>query len=55
MSSARKIKLRLAAPKPRNPMVAAAAQRRAGSHRKSGAAQRRAEKMALKKQIKELP
>ena len=55
MNSARKIKLRLAAPKPRNPLVAPAAQRKAGSHRKSGAAQRRAGKMALKKQLRELP
>lgn len=54
MNSARRIKLRLAATKPRNPLVAPAAQRKAGSHRKSGAAQRRAEKMALKKQLKEM-
>ena len=54
MSSARKIKLRLAAPKPRNPLVAPAAQRKAGSHRKSGAAERRADKMALRKQLKAL-
>lgn len=53
MNSARKIKLRIAPPKPRNPLVAAAARRKAGSHRKSGPAQRRAEKMALKKQLKE--
>jgi hypothetical protein len=54
MSSARKMKLRLTQPKPRNPLVAAAAQRKAGSHRKSQSAQRRAEKMALKKQLKDL-
>jgi hypothetical protein len=54
MNSARKIKLRLAQPKPRNPLVAPAAQRKAGSHRKATSAQRRAEKMALKKQLKEL-
>jgi hypothetical protein len=54
MNSARRIKLRLTPPKPRNPLVAAAAQRKAGSHRKSQAAQRRSEKMALKKQLKEL-
>ena len=54
MNSARKIKLRLTQPKPRNPLVAAAAQRKAGSHRKPAPAQRRAEKMALKKQLKEL-
>lgn len=55
MSSARKIKLRIAPPKPRNPLVAAAAKRKAGSHRKAGSAQRRAEKVALKKQLKDLP
>lgn len=55
MNSARKIKLRLAAPKPRNPLVPAAARRKAGSHRKSGAAQRRAEKVALRKQLEQLP
>ena len=54
MNSARKIKLRLAAPKPRNPLVVAAAQRKAGSHRKSGAAQRQAQKAQLKKQLKDL-
>jgi hypothetical protein len=54
MNSARKIKLRLAAPKPRNPLVAPAARRKAGSHRMSGSAQRRAEKMALNRQLKEL-
>lgn len=54
MNSARKIKLRVTPPKPRNPLVAAAAQRKAGSHRKSEAAQRRSEKMALKRQLKEL-
>jgi hypothetical protein len=53
MSSARKFKLKLAAPKPRNPLVAAAAQRKAGSHRKPQAATRRADKMALKKQLSE--
>jgi hypothetical protein len=55
MNSARKIKLRVAQPKPRNPLVAPAAQRKAGSHRKPTSAQRRAEKMALKKQLRELP
>ncbi|MCJ0762277.1 hypothetical protein [Variovorax terrae] len=53
MSSARKIKLKLAAPKPRNPLVAAAARRKAGSHRKSQAAVRRADKVALKKLARE--
>jgi hypothetical protein len=54
MNSARKIKLRLKQPKPRNPLVASAALRKAGSHRKPRAAQRLADKMALKKQLKEL-
>ena len=51
MNSARKIKLKLTAPRPRNPLVAPAARRKAGSHRKSQAALRRAEKVALKKQL----
>ena len=54
MNSARKIKLRVTAPKPRNPLVAAAAQRKAGSHRKSRSAERQAEKAQLKKQLKDL-
>lgn len=53
MSSARKTKLKLTAPKSRNPLVALAARRKAGSHRKSQAAIRRDEKMALKKQLRE--
>lgn len=53
MSSARKFKLKLTASKPRNPLVAPALQRKAGSHRKSQAATRRAEKVALKKQLRE--
>jgi hypothetical protein len=52
MNSARKIKLRLAQTKPRNPLVAAAAQRKAGSHRKSGKSQRRAEKVTHQKSLK---
>jgi hypothetical protein len=54
MNSARKIKLRVTAPKPRNPLVAAAAQRKAGSHRKSRSAERQQQKAALKKQLKAL-
>ncbi len=54
MNSARKIKLRLTQPKPRNPLVPAAAQRKAGSHRKSRSAERQADKAALKKQLKDL-
>ncbi len=53
MSSARKFKLKLSAPKPRNPLVAPALQRKAGSHRRAEAAQRRADKIALKKQLRE--
>ena len=47
-------KLRLAAPKPRNPLVVAAVQRKAGEHRKSQSSQRHAEKLALKRQLKDL-
>ena len=53
MTATRKTKLKLPAPRPRNPLVAPALQRKAGSHQKSAAALRRAEKMALKKQINE--
>ena len=53
MSSARKFKLKLTASKPRNPLVAPALQRKAGSHRRSRAALRREEKMAVKKQLRE--
>jgi hypothetical protein len=51
MSSARKFKLKLAASKPRNPLVAPAAQRKAGAHRKSASALRQAEKAALQKEL----
>jgi len=54
VNSARKIKLRLTQPKPRNPLVMAAAQRKAGEHRKSKSAQRHADKLALKRQLKDL-
>ncbi len=53
MNSARKIKLKVKTPKPRNPLVPHAARRKAGAHRKSRPAQRRAEKMALQKQQRE--
>ena len=52
MSSARKFKLKLAAAKPRNPLVAAAVQRKAGAHRKSASALRQAEKVALQAALK---
>lgn len=54
MTSARKTKLKLTAPKPSNPLVAPAAQRKAGSHRKSEASLRKKDKMALKKQLFQL-
>ena len=38
-------------PKPRNPYVPLALQRRAGEHERSGGAKRRAEKLALKKSL----
>ena len=57
MNSARKtklkLKLKLAAPKPRNPLVAPAMKRKAGAHRKSASAGRRADKLALKKQLRD--
>ena len=55
MSSARKFKLKLTAPKPRNPLVAPAAQRKAGVHRKSASALRQAEKQALRSVLKKPP
>lgn len=54
MNSARQIKLRLAASKPRNPLVAAAAQRKAGKHRKTRSAERQQDKQRLQRQLKEL-
>ncbi|MBI5276632.1 MAG: hypothetical protein HY854_09250 [Burkholderiales bacterium] len=54
MTSARKMKLHVTPPKPRNPLVAAAAQRKAGSHRKSKSSERHQSKMALKRQLKDL-
>jgi len=52
MTSARKMKLHVVPPKPRNPLVAHAAQRKAGSHRKSQSSQRQQQKQALKKELK---
>jgi hypothetical protein len=54
VSSARKMKLRVPQPKPRNPLVVPAAQRKAGEHRKSRSAQRQQEKASLKKALKNL-
>ncbi|MEW6097775.1 MAG: hypothetical protein AB1666_01150 [Pseudomonadota bacterium] len=53
MTSARKHKLRVKAPKPRNPLVAPAAQRKAGAHRKSRSAQRQTEERLLRKALRE--
>jgi hypothetical protein len=51
MNSARTIKLRTQAPKPRNPLVAPALQRKAGKHRKSNKAQRAILKQGLRKEL----
>lgn len=53
MTSARKHKLRILAPKPRNPLVPAAAQRKAGEHRKSHSSQRQQGKRELAKALKD--
>ncbi len=53
MTSPRKIKLKLSQPKPRNPLVAPALQRQAGSHRKTERAQRQQAEQALRKALKE--
>lgn len=55
MSSARKtkIKLKIKAAKPRNPLVVPAAKRKAGVHRKSRSAARHTDKRALDKQLRE--
>lgn len=51
MNSARTIKLRAPAPKPRNPLVAPALQRKAGKHRKSNKAERAILKRGLQKEL----
>lgn len=55
MNSARKhkLKLKLAAPKRRNPLVAPALQRKAGPHRKTRGGERQAEEQALRKRLQE--
>lgn len=53
MPSARKLKLKLAALKPRNPLVVHAAKRKAGKHRRSASAERQAHKLALLKASRE--
>jgi hypothetical protein len=45
------MKITLAAPKPRNPLVAAAHQRLAGVHRRSASAQRQRAAMALRREL----
>jgi hypothetical protein len=44
------MKLKLPPVKPRNPVAVPASQRKAGTHKKSGKAQRQADKRALKKE-----
>ncbi len=51
MNSARKTKLKLKQHKPRNPLVAPALQRKAGSHRKSHKSERQAQQRALKREL----
>ena len=53
MNSLRKIKLRIPAPKPRNPLVSEAMHRKAGPHRKTNAARRHAENIALAKSLRQ--
>ena len=45
------MKITLIAPKPRNPLVAAALQRRAGAHRRSTSAQRQRAATALRREL----
>ena len=53
MPSARKLKFKLKLPKPRNPVAVPALQRKAGAHRRSSAAERRAARQALAKALRE--
>lgn len=53
MTSARKIKIKLTQPKPRNPLVAAAHGRKAGAHRRSQRAQRQEAARALRRALRE--
>ena len=53
MTSARKIKLKLTAPKPRNPLVVPALQRKAGAHRRSTSAERQAAKRELARSLRD--
>jgi hypothetical protein len=51
MHSARKTRLKLKLHKPRNPLVAPALQRKAGTHRKSRKSERQAQQRALKREL----
>ena len=51
MNSARKTKIKLKLHPPRNPLVAPALQRKAGSHRKSHKSERQAQQRALRKAL----
>lgn len=51
MNSARKTKIKLKQNPPRNPLVAPALQRKAGSHRKSRKSERQAQQRALRKSL----
>lgn len=51
MNSARKTKLKLKLHKPRNPLVAPALQRKAGTHRKSHKSERQAQQRALRRAL----
>ncbi|HSN32306.1 MAG TPA: hypothetical protein VLU41_06450 [Ideonella sp.] len=53
MTSARKIKLKLTAPKPRNPLVVPALQRKAGAHRRTKSADRQAGKRELARSLRD--
>lgn len=53
MPSLRKHKLRIPAPKLRNPLVAPAARRKAGKHRKSRSGERQQGKRELAKVLRE--
>ena len=54
MSSARKHKLKLMAPKRRNPLVVPARQRKAGPHQKSKGGERQLQQEDLRRRLKEI-
>ncbi len=53
MNSARKTKLKIKQHPPRNPLVAPALQRKAGSHRKSGKSRRQAAQQQLRQALRD--